>query len=59
MELFEMDGLKEYLLKAKSWLRCFLHDISFNLHNSLCGVCVIVQFSSVQSLSRVRLFATP
>lgn len=39
-----MDGFKEYLLKAKSWLTCFLHDISFNLHNSLGGACNYYHF---------------
>ena len=30
-----------------------------NKHTKRCSTSVIIQFSSVQSLSRVRLFATP
>ena len=50
---------------VKNWGKCLNRHFSkediqmANKHMKRCSTSLIVQFSSVQSLSRVRLFATP
>ena len=64
--MLEIKGkLKIYLLIYLKWVwlnHCHLTYLIFAIKNEVRGVALIyhsVQFSSVQSLSRVRLFAIP